>query len=273
MAGVKVFTKMDVYHRYHGGTYILWELHYDFLRSVDQPLSFTIKASRSGAGDWLDIGQVDDGYYYMVDPNRWVWAKDLRIHYMVQVTTGSGDTFQSQVVQALGTLPQAAKLVAREIMRKEQMLLEKKVGNLGLFYKRRHWGTKCPECVDYDTGEVAANNCLICYNTGFVGGYFDPIEVWVHLKVPSGRRMSQEEPTQTTENRSKHGRMLACPWPDTNDVWVNCDNDQHFVVQKVTPVEFRGVPILFDPVDLRLAQSSDIVYNLPRAGETSSSSG
>jgi len=272
MAGVKVFTRMDVYNRYLGGTYLMWELHHDFIRSVAEPTSFVIKASRSGVGDWLEIGQVDDGYFYFVDPNRWIWAKDLRIHYVVEVVTGDGNIYQSPVVQALGPLPQQSKLIARRIIQKEAMVLEKKNGTLGLFYKRRHWGTRCPECTDYDTNEPTANRCSTCYDTGFVGGYFDPVETWMHLKAASGRRMKVQEPTQTTENRSKHGRMLACPWPDTNDVWVNCMNDQHFVVQKVTPVEFRGVPILFDPVDLRLAPSGDIVYTLPRAGEASSSS-
>ena len=271
MSASKVFTRFDIYNRYLGGSTLLWNLSADFIRFAPQPFTFTVRASRSGAGDWVEIGIITDGYNYFVDPNRWIWAKDIRIHYMVDITTGDGKSYSSEVKQALGTLNFQQKLNAAAITRKEAMLLHLKVGTQGQLWKRRHWGTKCPRCVDFDTNEPAGSHCTVCYNTGFVGGYFNPLEMYMHLKADSGRRKTNEEPTQTTQNQSKIGRALACPWLDTNDVWVNCQNDQHFYIQKVTPIEYMGVPLLFDPIDLRLAQSSDIVYTLTVAPESSSS--
>lgn len=259
--GLTVFTRFAIHHRTRGGTILVWDLHPLF--SPSTPITFTVRASRSGTGDWYDVATITDNYYYFIDSNRWVWAKDVRIHYQVEITDADGEVYQSAATRAYGTLSKEDRLKAQHIVEKEDRILyQKKAGVQGQLFKRRHWGEGCTECTDFDTGESSDSKCGRCFGTGLAGGYFPPVEVWMLLKADSGRRQKQEDSLGTVENQVKNGRTLACPWLDTNDVWVNCQNDQRFYVQKVTPIEFRGVPIIFDPVELRLAQSSDIVYTL-----------
>jgi len=248
---------------------LAWELNPLF--RADGDFVFTIKASRSGTGDWNTVGTVVNQYAFE-DDQRWVYGKAPRLHYMVTVESG-GTVYESEIKQIGGNLSTRDASILREIVRKETLRLQTQAGICGLLYKRRRWGDPCTSCIDYDTGEVTNSECSTCYATGFVGGYFDPVEYWVsELQQAPTRRMTTNDTRGVVEDRTIFVRALNCPWLDTGDVWLNFQDDRRYFVQMVREMEYRGVVFAFDQVELRLAPTTDVIYTLPRPDDVSSSS-
>ena len=254
-----------------GGALIAWEMHPLF--TPDGVITFTVSASRTGVGDWETVATVTDSNV-AEDAIQRLYGKAPRLYYRVTATTENGDTYESRKRQITSSLNERDSRLVREIMRKENLNMQKYAGQCGYLYKRRRWGTPCPECLDYDTGEIKNKHCEVCYGTGFVGGYFEPVEYWVAPAVKGvTRRTSTSLAAQgVIEDRVWQARGINCPWLDTGDMWLDFDTDQRYFVQRVSEITFRKIPIIFDPIELRLAPVTDIVYSLVRPEDEESSS-
>lgn len=260
----QVFDRFDIYHVARGGTLLIWDLSLPATKLVSPPYSFSVEASLSGVGDWIPVATVADGNSFTIDPQRRVWAKNNRLHYRVSLALPEGATASTQVKQANGNFTQRDARLAAEIVRKELLNLEKFAGTCGYLYKRRHWGTKCSACTDFNTGEVKNSNCQVCYGTGFQGGYFAPVPYFVVQSAKTHRRASVETPRGTTEDQVESMRGVACPWIDSYDVWFNAATDARYVIHSVKELRHRGIPVVFDPIEMRLAPATDPVHNIPR---------
>ena len=259
MADLPVFTKVEVYNRYRGGALISWELHPLF--PVTAPITFTVEVSRSGVGDWQTVGTVVNGYS-LTDTSRWLYGKLPRLHYRVSFTQDAV-TNVSDSTQVDGILAGKDLRMAREMIRKERLRL-RLWGICGLLYKRRRWGVRCPECIDWDTGQVKNNHCDVCYGTGFTGGYFDPVEYFVSENTGSTHRQVTDPGRGQVVDKILSARGIKCPWLDTGDFWVDSDSDMRYVIQTISEVAIRGVTIVFPQIEMRLAPSTDIIYSIER---------
>jgi hypothetical protein len=264
-----VFTKFEIYHKTRGGTLVAWEINRMF--NLPAPWSFQLMASRSGVGDWVLVATAVDTFV-AEDLNQWVYGKAPRLFYKVVLTTGDSQEFESCTKQILSNLSDHDLQVVNEILRKEDLNNMGYAGQCGYLYKRRIWGTKCPVCLDYDSEEVKKSHCTTCFGTGFTGGYFSPVCYWVKPSTAgiSRRKTTVPEGQSIIHDRVWPVRGINCPWLDTGDIWVDFDNDRRYVVQSVQEVLYRSTPIIFDPIELRLAPSTDIIYNLVRPDDQSS---
>jgi hypothetical protein len=71
--------------------------------------------------------------------------------------------------------------IALEIVRRNNLLLKNFVGVPGHIYIRRTWGQKCTNCWDPIKQRKLQSNCSLCLNTGYVGGFFNPISINVNF--------------------------------------------------------------------------------------------
>lgn len=91
----------------------------------------------------------------------------------------------------------------RESVRRNRWILEQG-GERVLVFLQKNAGPQCP-CIPDDYHQQPINDCLICYGTGFVGGYEGPYETIV-APDDGERRVSQKE----------HGRVFE----HTYEVWT-----------------------------------------------------
>jgi hypothetical protein len=135
-------------------------------------------------------------------------------------------------------------------------------GQDGYLLKRKVAGTKCPDCLDYVTEEVTNAQCDTCYGTGFVAGYFDPVDcIWAALDTKV-RHEQLDQARGTINDIVVPARMLSEPQLNEEDVWVDRKSDLRWYVHTVKHiVEVRGVPVVYQ-VELRLAKYSDPIYQL-----------
>lgn len=262
----KVFTRFEIYNRARGGAMLAWELHPLF--ELSTPLTFTIYASRSGVGDFVAVGTVVDDFSFE-DTNRWIYGKNVRLHYQVRLVDGASKEAESEVKQAVGNQgSNRFQQIANEMIRKEFVRMEL-AGQCGWLYKKRRWGVKCPDCIDWSTEQVMDAKCDTCYGTGFTGGYFDPVRYWVSERSEQPRRQLTNLQRGFVDDQVMYVRGVNCPWIDKGDFWVDFDSDSRYVIETVKKVNFRGIPLFFDPVEFRLAPTTDIIYALPRPDDAS----
>lgn len=264
---VPVFNKVDIYSSVRGVTAIVWDVSPLFAGKT--PWTFNVYASLSGAGDWELVDSVVDSYF-VYDTTVRRFDISPRLHYRVDLVDADNTTYSSGAYQAAGILSDRDAAIAKEIIRKESVHA-KLAGRCGVLLKRRRWGTKCTVCLDADTGEVTDANCGTCYGTGFVDGYFLPMDYWITSQSEGPqRRAALTEPRGATEDNAITVRGINCPWLDSKDVWVASD-DRRYIVQTIKEISYRGYPIIFDPIELRLIPATDIVYTVPVENEESSS--
>ena len=262
-----VFSCVRVFLRVTGGTLVTWNLDPRFVRLAKPPYVFSLYVSETGMGDdYVKVCDAAPNANWAVDPTQRLFAKGARLSYQVRLVAAT-KTFISNPQQATGNLTALQDPKVQAILRKENLQI-RRAGINGWLYKRMTHGTICPECGNPDTGTmIGGNECTTCYGSGYVGGYFAPI--WFPLlssaKAPlEPRRLQMDEMISMKHDQQCYRRAPACPWLDTTDVWVQADSDQRWHLQRIGPIEFRGIPIIYDPIELRLIPATDIVYRLPR---------
>lgn len=266
-----IFDRITVWPQIRGGTRVEWTLHPNF--RDPGPYTFQLQFGRTGnpaADDWTNVGLSVTDTYYAIDDSQRVYGKTQWTHYRLVLTTSVG-VYISAPQPAFGVLDHRDWRRAREILRQESLRLRKEAGQEGYLLKRRLFGTVHEDCVDYLTREVKAVNCEVCYDTGFVGGYFTPMEC---VYAEQSRKASHEDldagAGRGTVNDGLRvaARMLAVPQLHEEDVWVDRDTDDRWYIHSIENiVEVRGVPLVLQ-VEMRLAPYSDVIYRYPIPGMT-----
>jgi len=241
---------------------VSWGLVPDF--SDDGPYTFTLQRSLSPTGpstEWEDIATcVDQAWIY--DNRPLTVIVSANVYYQVKLVTATG-TYTSQVQGTEAYWTAYDWSLAREIIRKESMLLRRRTGCKGWLFKRRSYGTTCSVCTDPITKQVLKGNCATCYGTGITGGYYDQLEYWVSLDASKRmRKLDKDVGVQTQVIEQARG--LAYPLIDGMDVWVQSGSNKRYFIQKdITYIaKLRGIPLVAELV-FELIPSSHVLYSLP----------
>ena len=256
-----------------GGNLITWGLKPKF--KATGPFEFYIDFGRAGTDVWQTVNSsapvVDDCGF--LDINRYQFDQLADYYYRIRLVlpnetnphTGNPVQYISLPQQANGNWNKWDWLYGRDICRKEYLLQRKRTNmtSSGFLLKRRKWGMACPQCEDFDTGEVINSQCSICYGTGFVGGYFNAVPFTVTFEQISNREFKQNGEVSLTNNIVQRGRAVAYPFIDTKDVFVRGDNGERFIIRSIANLaELGGIPLVVAP-ELRLAPTTDIIYQVP----------
>lgn len=222
--------------------------------SDDQP----VLIATGGDGHWM----------FDNDPRR--PQKGVDYYYRVTLVDANGDEWPSPVVSSDNYWTARDWRLARQIVRRESMLMRKRTGTYGWLLKRRYWGTPCGSCVDPVTGQVDQLYCDNCYGTRFEEGYHTPTGCWVVIE------QSQRTSTLGQAGHDKQNlqamRMLAYPPPEPGDIWVHAHTDQRYRIgdQLQPSAIHRGIPLVLQ-VQAQELPTSDAVYAIP-VGEVDAAS-
>ena len=161
------FRRVSVDNMVRGVTRVWWQLEPTF--NEPGPRVFQLQVGNTGlrdAIDWRNVGApVTDGYLAHDDAWR-ATGSDLVTHYRVTLTTNN-EVYISQAVNCFGELSERDWVLAREVLRKEQ-LRHKYVSVDGYLLKPYRFGRPCKKCRDELTGETLDSNCVICNGCGLV---------------------------------------------------------------------------------------------------------
>jgi hypothetical protein len=221
-------------------------------------LDYTMQVLRSEApaGPFEPVSAAFEDRYLFVDSRIPSGHRFRQLWYLLRTTRkDTGEVTDFGPV----THEPDADLVAAYIRRSEQVLFTQVIGRACWLFKKRTFGTRCRTCWDDISKKRQRANCPDCFDTGFLRGYLNPIEVWVQIDPPGqgkqnhGQQINQE--THTT------GRMTFYPNVTTGDVLVEAENVR-WRVTRVSRSERLRAPIKQELVLFQI-QDSDIEYRLP----------
>lgn len=276
-----IFKRIQIVTQPLGGSFIAWELFSNF--KAPGPFHFYADFGRSGTTEWepLSSDPVVDACF-TVDPARRYYDHLADFSYRVRLVLpnlqdneGNCTVHISQPQQANGLWSKRDWLLAREIARKEYLYQRKRTNltAVGILLKRRRWGVVCEDCKEFDTGEVQARWCPNCYGTGFEGGFFKGVDFTVTMDAPWQREFKRHPQKSMTNNIIRHGRAVAYPYVDSDDIYVRKDNGERYYVHAIRQeAEVGGIPVVVS-IELRLAPSTDLAYTVPLTGGSYSSDG
>ena len=251
-----------------GVTRVWWELEPVF--NDPGPYVFQLQTGNTplnNTTDWKNVGgAITDGYIAYDD----VWrasGSDLVTHYRVVLTTPK-DTYVSVPVNCFGELAERDWLIAREIIRREQ-LRHKYVSVSGYLIKPYRFGRPCTRCRDTLTAEVIDSNCPICSGTGFEVGYHPalPLQCWDVTPPTITEDQDISALGTTRKDHMTRARVLGFPTLNVNDIWVNGASDERWIIHSIrVAAAIRNVPLIYE-IEMGLVPLTNAIYAIEIGGE------
>lgn len=261
-----VFYQVRVDYAMRGTTRVTWEIRPRFPDPL--PWLFRLQVSRNGGNTWESVGVEIANVFYAYDDEPRLFGKDMRIVYRIQMTTDT-DTYYSEAAQPFGWLRKRQWLVAREIIRRHTLQVKQTgLRSLdGYLLKRRIEGTRCT-CLDPYTGGITNHDCADCHGTGFVDGYWQAVENCMLDMSPEahGTQRDNQLMRGTVTDMVARGKFVGIPVLNRGDIWLDKESDRRYYIWNVQNVsEINQVPIIVT-AELRLAEATDAIYNVPLTG-------
>lgn len=252
------------------GVFVQWD--FTELPDPGPNVIFTVSRSESPRGPFTYVASgVTNPYYFdahVAGTSGSVVAWEQRsisqtIYYRVQAydaTVPRVVALAEDICEVGDRLPKPSWLVRRKMQR--DMALQMKVRN-GVpiaILKLKHWGTRCTRCFDRTTKSVLDNDCPVCFSTGFVGGYYDPVVVLGRKAVTSVQ--AQVRATNLVEVNTPAFWMLDYPQIVREDVLVELRTGRRFHVVGATRTEIQGVPV-HQRAEISELARDNTAYNVP----------
>lgn len=240
--------------------FLSWAMAPEF--TAPSPWTFTLYRGVAPTDDAMEpIASVVD-VPWIYDNRPIANMMDLTIYYRITLTDAAGATYNSDVFDCKSYWSRYDWSIAREITRKENLLLTKKVGTKGYLLKRRYFGTVCPVCTDPVLKTSNQSQCPSCFGVGFTGGYYPALECWLTLNATQFSQKLTENGLLTHTSESARG--LAYPSPSPNDVWVNAhSNIRYFVASDTRAVaRLRGIDLVVE-FNLTKVAPNHAIYGVP----------
>jgi len=246
---------------YYAGHMFTWQVPDTF--ASPRPWTFSIEVSPDGLSEWSTVVSDLVNVFAWQQPNKpGKHDSDLDPFYRVVLVTGDDLMYTSAVKGCYGDLPKRDYLIAKEMMRKELLMLRKSSGVICELWKRMKTGIKCQYCTDAVTGETISTKCPYCLGAKYEGGYTGPYEVWASFSPRKSDKKFEAGGYGLTDSQQFTVKLIGHPFINSGDVVVDKLADRRYSIQVIDSlVEVRRVPILTTCAATELSMS-DMAYKL-----------
>jgi hypothetical protein len=231
--------------------------------NANYPSSFILRVENSRIGasdnaDWTILAELTDGYCTYVDTRKRNYNKLMNECYRVRLITDDGEIWVSNVVNAGAFKAYPYSAEAENVLKQAGKAIEQS-GCPGVLLKQKHWGTKCPKCMDFEDDNTVNEHCSYCLGTGFVGGYYNGLSMTIikdsiqTVETSSEMGMVQGETVQ--------GRCLAYPWVRVGDVWCEDGTNKRYMIVDATPAASYKQAVLVYQITMHKIEYTDVLYS------------
>lgn len=217
---------------------------------------FFVSKSEAMMGPYQQIaGPLRDQYWLrdVVDSQQHHWRES---YYKVKVRhVPSGE--EKEFGPVAFSQPEM-DLIATEIMHQEDVLFREFIGRRCWLFPARTFGPRC-SCYDLYLGRKTRSGHKLCFDTGFLGGFMSPVEVYAQIDPP-GKNV-QNTALGELQPGDSSARMICFPPVNPKDILVESENNRWRVISVSTTQRLRSIV----HQELRLHQiiKGDIEYDLP----------
>jgi hypothetical protein len=131
--------------------------------------------------------------------------------------------------------------IANEIQRREYLLLSKFTGAKSFFFRKKTYGIRCPECWSPSEEKVMQDHCETCFGTGWEGGFYDPIPVFVQYDPTVANK--QKTYQGVTEPSQLGAWTISIPEMNSDDVLIRAGTWSCYRVLSSNPTELQTKPV------------------------------
>lgn len=245
-----------------GGTVVEWAVRKDVL----SPHTSTLQWSKAGVTDaeaWQNVVTVEDAYCAM-DVHRRTYSRRDRTHYRVLVADPNGTVYASPAVATqTGLLTPVQQRTVRQIIASHRTA--QRLGSYlsGVLLKQKHRGTPCSVCIDPSSGEPVRSYCLSCYDTGWVGGYYQPVPCFaISLSNYKSDLRTDDNRGTIEDGPEAQASFLNIPSVTAGDIWVDAANDQRWYLDDITTSVRVGNFEVLSTATAHLLPTTDVVYEI-----------
>jgi len=230
------FEEVYLLPKYPASIFIQWSLN---LSSLPENYYFNIYLSDNPNDGYTKITQTPIVNSYFYEHSMGLLTKEEYLWIKIEAIAGDHKTI-SEPQGLFYNLDKRQFLIAKEIIRKKDLLREKKVGLKSLVFKRKVFAPPCPKCIDIHTGFGTDSKCLECYGTKKIGGYHAPIETWVEI-VEGPREIKQTE-IGVTEDRFAIAN-LTFPIVQKGDIIVERKRNKRWHIESIEREALQTIPV------------------------------
>lgn len=146
------------------------------------------------------------------------------------------------------------------VVDEHNFLLEDTTGVPCLVYPRKRGGIACTECFDPIQKKRLSSSCQTCYGTNWVGGFFNPIDVFIDLN-PTTDQTSIQQWGETQETETD---LLLTNYPmlSSGDLIRELRPNRLWRVVRTKDTEKRRSPML-QLVRVIEVKPGDVEYKIP----------
>lgn len=150
---------------------------------------FTFTVLRSQSQDDADFRVIQEGVtgFTFHDPTSSQKARWRQWYYKVRAVEIASETFTESPIASNQEKPDRIGL---SIVRRNELVLRRFVGIKCFILQERTFGQRCENCWDKIKQRRKISGCDICFDTGFLGGFFEPIAALVNLS-PSAKQVQK----------------------------------------------------------------------------------
>lgn len=183
--------------------------------------------------------------------------------FKVGVYDGATLKLESRAMDSRNGMSRRDYLRYREILRRHRLFFDKTPCNPGFLVRRKIYGTKCNVCLDEILASPVSSECVTCYGTGIIGGYFTPFQMtadWSAGVVPRVSNTSKESPGPQQVQRTTI-KLFGYPDAKSEDLWFDFGTRFFYMVETVTPEQWSG-SVITQTLSISKLPSHHQVYKL-----------
>lgn len=217
---------------------------------------FTVERSQSPQGPFDQATQEFTDKYYFRDIGVPRWDLYAELWYRIKTRRVSDDETTYTEPVRRGPKPD---LIALEVRRLEHILFNEHIGRQCFLFPVRTFGQRCPSCYDPVSGQQLKSHCKTCYDTSYVRGFLDPVQLRVQID-PTPKSVEIME-VMKTQQENATARCVAEFPIKPRDILVELENRRWRVV-RVSMTQRLRYPLHYELI-LHHVPRKDIEWSLP----------
>jgi hypothetical protein len=219
--------------------------------------TFQVFRSESPGGPWDAVTEEFTDRYVVRDILPQPFHAGRMMYYILRV---KNDMTNEMVEYGPSSKKPDDDLVSLELKRHLQILFREFAGTRCWILPVRTFGQRCPSCWDKTLSKRTRSGCTTCFDTGFVRGYLNPVEVWLQID-PGSSLNEQNQNTGPTHQSNTTARIPDYGLGKTRDILVEGDN-RRWRINSVNYTEHNRAPVMLE-YQMHRVPEGDIEYKIP----------
>jgi len=213
-----------------------WEVIFEF--SIDPVSKF--QSVTDFTGDEIII-QADTATTHKHDRRHYDFNKHYYYKMTVREIANPGNSVTSDTVWICRSFDGV-----HDVMRyNETVLYDIYHGEPCKIIKKKNFGTRCTECWSDNRKQRTRTHCDTCKGTGFLDGWYDPIEM--QISFDSDPKKTDSQKTGEDVYDSKRARLSNYPLVKPKDIILNLDKAKRYTIEHVETTKLPTLAKFNDP--------------------------